>query len=169
MSKLYILEGADGTGKTTLANEILKQTKGHMLHATFEKDWDIRQYHSEMFYSALTLMKYQDVILDRWAVSEEVYAEAYRGGRQYYADNFMINIISDSRMSNPEDIRFIYCSNKDTIINHEANKELRVEMFNDISPVVKEYERYIGRTIIDWINYDFTKDNMKEFVEELRK
>ena len=42
-------------------------------------------------------------------------------------------------------------------------------MFNDISPAVKEYENYMSRTKLDWIKYDFTKVNMKKFVEELIK
>ncbi len=168
-NKLYILEGADGTGKTTLSQEILAQTKGHLLHATFEKDWDIKDYHKKLFHAALSLMEYQDVVLDRWAVSEEVYSEAYRGGKKYDADNFMIDMISNSKMGNPEDIRFIYCSNDSIVENHENNKKLRDEMFDDMEPVVREYERYMGRTAIDWIRYDFTKVDMKQFVSELVK
>lgn len=166
-NRLYIIEGADGTGKSTLSKELLEETKGHLLHGTYDKDWDIKRYHDAMFASAMTLLQYQDVTLDRWAASEEVYSEAFRGGRLYSADAYMIDIISNSRMSNPQDIKYIYCSNDNTIENHELNMQTREEMFSDMSPVVREYEKYISNSPLDWITYDFDKVNMKEFVKEI--
>lgn len=172
-TKLFIIEGADGTGKTTLANKILEETKGHMLHATYKPEWQaenywgIHEYHTHLFNAALNLMNYQDVILDRWAPSEEVYANAYRGQAKYSADNFMIDLISKSRMSNPENIRFIYCDNENVEANHEVNKQSREEMFDDISPVVKEYRKYIENSQVDWLRYDFNKNNIDDFVKEI--
>jgi len=167
MNKLYIIEGADGTGKSTLGKAIAEQTKGHILHASFDKEWNIKEYHDSLFKATLTLLEYQDVIMDRWATSEEVYAEAYRGGKKYASDDYIIDTITNSRMSNPEDIRFIYCSNENTVKNHEANQLIREEMFEDISPVIEAYEKYMGTTALDWINYDFNKMNMDDFVKEI--
>ena len=45
---IIVLEGADGTGKTTLANELKKVFSGSMyIHATWSKELDTRmlEYH----------------------------------------------------------------------------------------------------------------------------
>jgi hypothetical protein len=41
----------------------------------------------------------------------------------------------------------------------------REEMFDDMSPVVREYEKYMGRTALNWHRYDFTKVDMDMFVK----
>ena len=166
MNRLYILEGADGTGKSTLAIELLEQTKGHLIHGTWKKDWDIRSYHSSMYENAIDLLKFQDVILDRWAVSEEVYSDAFRGGSRYSSDEYMMNCFNNISFEN---IRFIYCENDNAVENHKNNLKIRKELFNDMSPVVIAYEKYLSKTKFNWIHYDWTKCDMKEFVKELIK
>lgn len=162
--KLYIVEGADGTGKSTLCNALMEKTKGNLLHATYDKDWSIPEYHTDMAAVAIRLMKYQDVIMDRWAVSEEVYANAFRGGAEYSADDFMKRVLGSYGITNTV---FVYCTTDNIVENHEANKKIRAEMFDDMSPVVKSYEDYMASTKIDWLRYDFNKVNMNEFVEEI--
>jgi thymidylate kinase len=165
VSRLYIIEGADGTGKTTLSNALLAETKGHLLHATFDKEWSIPEYHRALYESALTLLEYQDVILDRWSVSEEVYANAFRGGAQYSADEWMEHAMGKDVLNDPSQTVFIYCSNDSAIENHKENMKTREEMFDDMSPVVREYEKYMGRTALNWHRYDFTKVDMDMFVK----
>lgn len=163
MNKLYILEGADGTGKSTLAREIQEETKGHLIHGTWNKDWDIPQYHTEMYKAALVLLEFQPVVMDRWAVSEEVYANAYRGGAKYSADEWMKNIMGDDF----KEAVFIYCENENAIENHKENIKIRHELFDDVAPIVREYESYLGRSAINWIHYDFNKINTHDFVKEI--
>lgn len=169
MTKLYILEGADGTGKTTLSQEILAQTKGHLLHCTWKKEWDIKEYFHQIHEAALVLLQYQDVVLDRWAVSDYVYANAYRGGATFEPDDFMLNTMGIATAVDKTMTRFIYCSNDKAVENHKENMKIREEMFDDMSPVVREYEKYMSETKLDWTRYDFTKVDMKEFVGELIK
>lgn len=162
MNRLYIIEGADGTGKSTLCNALMEATKGHLLHSTYQKDWFIMQYHNRIISAAVQLLEYQPVILDRWAVSEEVYANAFRGGADYKADDYMREALGYL-----DDVKFIYCSNENAIENHKQNSKLRNEMFSDMSNVVNEYERYMQNTEINWINYNFNRMNMIDFVESL--
>lgn len=168
MNRLYVIEGADGTGKSTLSKELLEETKGHLLHGTYDKEWDIPSYHRSMFNAALQLLQYQDVILDRWAVSEEVYSNAFRNGAKYSADQWMLEQLESEGMK-PEDVTFIYCENDNAVENHQANKEIRTEMFEDMSPVVREYTAYMGRTALNWVRYDFTKVDMHQFVKDIAK
>ena len=166
--RLYIIDSPDGTGKTTLSQEILSQCKGHLLHCTWKKDFNIKEYFKEVFISLSILLQYQDVTLDRFAVSDEVYANAYRGGATFNADEFMTDCF-DSLSIPIDNIRFIYCENDKAIENHKENVKIRDEMFDDISPVIKEYEKYLSKTKFNWIHYNWTKCNMKQFVEELIK
>lgn len=167
MNKLIILEGADGTGKSTLANEFLEQTKGHLIHGTWKPGWDIPEYHEDMYDAALGLLAYQAVIMDRWAVSEEVYANAYRGGAKYSSDDWMADTMGAA--INSQDVVFIYCENENAVENHKENMKVREELFDDVEPIVREYEAYMARTAINWHRYDFNKVDMKEFVKEILK
>lgn len=164
-NRLFILEGADGTGKSTLAAALLEATKGHLLHGSWDKDWNISEYHTMMISSAKRLLEYQDVIIDRWAVSENVYANAFRGGSKYFdADDFMEFTLKALDVKN---VTFIYCESENVIENHKNNSKIRKEMFEDMEPVVSEYQKYLETTRYKWNHYDFTKVDMNEFVKEI--
>ena len=165
MSKIFILEGADGTGKSTLANEIALQTKGHILHCSYDKSWDIEKYHEHIMQAAQSLAQYQDVVIDRWAPSEWVYGNVFRGGESY--DVFKLI----EELKHIDNIVWIMCRNDNAVLNHLVNAELRPEMFNDMTDVVANFSLFQNDTkdMIDWVEYDFDKVNMKEFVEELIK
>jgi thymidylate kinase len=160
VNKIFIIEGADGTGKTTLANEIYKVTKGHILHSTYNKEFNIEKYHEQIIDSAISLAKYQPVIIDRWAVSELVYGNVFRDGPSYDI-NKLIQAASHLQ------IVWIYCENEDSIENHKRNQKTREEMFNDMTGVVHEYDRYISTSDLGWIRYNFNWVDTKEFVKEI--
>lgn len=75
---IIILEGADGTGKTTLARELCAAHGGLYIHNRYHKviwpffaatlRWAVREGANRL------------VVVDRHWVSENVYARAYRGG-----------------------------------------------------------------------------------------
>lgn len=165
MGKIYILEGPDGTGKSTLANAIAEQTKGHVLHCSYDKNWNIQRYHAEIMNAAVSLSQYQDVVIDRWAPSEWVYGNVFREEASYDVFRFIesYNIIPN--------LTWIMCRNDNAAINHLKNSEIRDEMFNDMTDVVANFTLFKHDTsdIIDWIEYDFDKVNMNEFVKELTK
>lgn len=167
LRKLYIVEGADGTGKSTLCNLLREKTKGHLLHASYDSKWDIREYHKRMLDAAAIMFKYQSVIFDRWSVSEEVYSNAFRGGNDYYADDFMLSYLIDYSIIGFSDVVFIYCENENTIENHKENMKSRKEMYDDMSRVVTEYNKYLENTNIKWHRYDFNKVDMNKFVQEI--
>lgn len=162
--RIYVIEGADGTGKSTLCRAIADQTKAHILHGSYSNEWTISIYHKAMLHAANLLLPYQPVIFDRWAVSEEVYANAFRGGSKYSADEFM-----DENLRFFQDIKFIYCENENAIKNHIENSSTRDEMFNDITDVLAYYDQYLEESPINWIRYDFDKIDINEFVKEIIK
>lgn len=161
---IYILEGPDGVGKTTLANEILKRTKGHLLHATFDDNWNIKEYHRELIRIAKQLSKYQDVVLDRWAISELVYGNVFRSGPSYNVNDFIFEEIY------PGEVVWIYCRNDNAVENHLKNQRTRKEMFESMEQVVEEYDKVIKEThYLNWRVYDYDKIDRRDFVKGLLK
>jgi thymidylate kinase len=163
---IYILEGPDGVGKTTLAQEIYAQTKGHILHCTWKKEWTMKQYFVDIMKSAKELNKYQDVIIDRWAPSESVYGRVYREGPQFDVFDFLWE--NDALISG---CKWIICENENVVENHKKNMTERKEMFDDaekMGKIAEEFADFVDDTKqLNWIHYDFNKVDMKEFVKEL--
>lgn len=160
---LIVLEGADGTGKSTLANEIVKQTDGIALHCTYNSKWNMYQYHEEMYNHALALEKIcGTVVMDRFNLSELVYGTIYRVGPSYDVLSAMKGMKAT----------WVFCTNENVGVNHERNKKNRYEMFTDKMEEVnalfsKIVLNQIRDEIIDWKIYDYHKNDTYEFVKEL--
>ncbi len=96
---IIILDGPDGTGKTTLATELANQftPRGKVLHLT--KRWldKMPLYHFAAWRCALRWSQHQAVIIDRWHLSERVYAAAYRGGTRWPHLSSMLDSLAKSR------------------------------------------------------------------------
>lgn len=157
---IYVLEGPDGTGKTTLANEIARQVNGFVVHATYNKYWDMKAYHTKLMQNARELDESGiSVILDRWAPSERVYGNVFREGESFSTKR-LIDKYNDG-------IVWIYCWNENAAENHLKNKERREEMFGDMSKVAKEFDKYVRENDFGWIHYNFNHDNVRQFVKGL--
>ena len=75
---IIILEGPDGTGKTTLAKAI----GGHYIHSTYNNlvTGNMVGYMVGTMYAARQLAETDIVVLDRWRMSEIVYGNVFRDG-----------------------------------------------------------------------------------------
>lgn len=158
---IYILEGPDGVGKSTLAQEIYKETKGHILHCTWKSTFNMLDYFVAVMKAASELSEYQDVIIDRWAPSEQVYGDVFRGGPSFNVG--LLLAIHSKR----DDIKWIYCRNDNAVENHMKNREEREEMFEDMTEIVKRFDEFVKESKLPWIEYDYDKVDMHKFVEEL--
>jgi thymidylate kinase len=163
--RLYILEGPDGTGKTTLAKSIADATGGHILHGTYNESWDVKKYHETMLEAATSLLPYQDVVMDRWALSELVYGTVFRGEPAYQVMDTM-----KSHEDKLREARWIYCRHDDVVKNHERNKEIRFEMFDNMEKVQAMYDGFVRvDKEREWLVYDFGRVALNDFVIEITK
>lgn len=75
---IFILEGPDACGKTTLANRFVEQLGARRIHLTLRKEMFL--YQLGALRTAVRESWKRPVVIDRHWVSENVYAGVYRGG-----------------------------------------------------------------------------------------
>lgn len=157
---IYVIEGPDGTGKTTLAKALSDKIKAVTIHTSFDPNWKIWTCHCKVINSAVSLSRsHIPVILDRWAVSEEIYGTVFRGGPGYDTQELIDQY--------EEHITWIYCRNDNAVENHLANSKKRAEMFDDMKRVVEKFDEYVETSPLDWHVFDFDKISIEEFLEEI--
>lgn len=161
---IFILEGPDGVGKTTLAREIDRQRSVSIIHATYKPGWDIKQHHKDLFTAAQLVHRWTDVVIDRWAPSDLVYGTVFRGEPYYDVEKFL-----EKNKEILKDVTWIYCRNDNAAENHLKLKETRTEMYDDISKVAEAYDKYVLTSPLPWLVYDYDKFEIKEFVKGLPK
>jgi thymidylate kinase len=90
MNKLFIIEGPDECGKTTLALSMAERLRGIYFHCTATPDLftGLRDYHHNILDNVEQNLKLSHpVILDRHWCSEVVYGKLFRPEREYlYSD-----------------------------------------------------------------------------------
>lgn len=80
MKGLIVIDGCDGTGKTTLAEAICKSQDAVYIHNTYRWPTKMPLYHTAALHRALKLARTRLVVIDRLWMSEAIYAEVYRDG-----------------------------------------------------------------------------------------
>lgn len=81
MKGIIVLEGADGTGKTTLARELVKRHDAFYIHnGLWPNMW---QRHLAAVDLAIKKSQTQLVIIDRLFLSEQIYGQVFRDGPSY--------------------------------------------------------------------------------------
>jgi hypothetical protein len=80
MKGIIVIDGCDGTGKTTLAEAICARFDGVYMHNTYRWPTKMPLYHTAALHRAIKLSRTQLVVIDRLWMSEAIYADVYRGG-----------------------------------------------------------------------------------------
>lgn len=78
---IVLLEGADSSGKTTLAKFLVERHGARYLHSTVRRE--IWRWHVGALRRAIALSRTNLVVLDRLWLSELVYGKVFRGGPAY--------------------------------------------------------------------------------------
>lgn len=146
---IIILEGPDCSGKTTLANEIMKKYKNcvYIHNATSP---NITELHNNALVNAINLSDEFTVIIDRLHLSEEIYGSIFRNKVAYDTKSF------DEKVSSIKNVYKILClTDKETTLKLHAERK-GIEMFDDISKVWDAYSK-----VQNWKRYDWQKDKFK--------
>jgi hypothetical protein len=78
---IIVLEGADATGKTTLARHLVERYGARYLHSTARRG--VWRWHVGALRLAIRAAESQLVVLDRHWLSEQVYGQVFRGAPAY--------------------------------------------------------------------------------------
>lgn len=171
MKGIILIEGPDGSGKTTLAKRLARDYNGIILHQTYRFKNKIPIYHGAILRKALKLSKERLVILDRLHISEYVYGKVFRNENRWPWMTDLFNILCKEL-----NIPIIMClpfSIQQGLEWFEKAKNERPEMFENIKEVIQEYIDYYDNnskliTIYNKENndlYDFYYSSTKAILE----
>lgn len=126
---IIVLEGPDGVGKTALAMALQEYLGARYIHLTYRWKDKMDLYHYSAIRNCAHLAQHQPVILDRWWVSEIMYAEAYRGMSKFMKRHFLLELIASKIGA-----VYVVCLPEDReryIKHYNVLKGNRVEMYNE--------------------------------------
>lgn len=168
---IIILEGADGTGKTTLAKALVEKYGGIYIHNRYHKE--IWPFFMASMRWAIRESQRRLVVIDRHWISECIYARVYRGGSKHSWD-----VRAFYRVLRRYGALYVICAPPvDAVVeNHRKLKGNRKEMYDDVTEVAHRYyklwfggmtppenEDYAEQLSVagvvgqDWCHYDYTE------------
>lgn len=131
MKGIVIVEGCDGTGKTTIAKFLCKKFGGHYIHNTYRWPTKMPVYHTAALHRAIKLAEEKLVVIDRLWMSEAIYAAVYRNGSPW---PHMGRIIDRIVMKHAG--LYVLCRlPRDHAKKFEELKKQRTEMYDDVTEV----------------------------------
>ena len=155
MHPIYVLEGPDGAGKTTLAEQFVKQHGAHYIHMTYRWKKQMFTYHWGCLEHALVLARTQPVVIDRWWPSINIYDDEFRGRRDFpMAGRFL------DRAGLANGIVYIMCLPSNSDIHERRFHEKAAagqEMYDSVSGVTARYQEWYKAVQYraDWLRYDW--------------
>lgn len=142
---IIVIEGADGTGKSTLGEEMYDAIGAETwLHAGCKYVNRMHMYHTAMLRHAVDRVERtgKPVIMDRWWPSELVYAAAFRGGTKWP----LMGRMMDRVLLRYGGMYIVCLANPDHEKLYEKLRAERFELFKDIRKAVQGYEQlYWGK------------------------
>lgn len=135
---IFVLEGPDGAGKTSLAKSLQEYLGARYIHLTYRFKDRMHLYHGAAIRLAARFAENQPVIIDRWWPSEIVYADAYRGGSDFAKYYLLLEHIA-----NHLGVVYVMCLPQDRdnyLVHYDELKGKREEMYD--SGMSKVYDGY---------------------------
>lgn len=137
--RIVVLEGADGTGKTSIAKYLEENYNAYVIHRTWSPDLEkvMDDYLLDSVNDAISVLQAHNrmVVIDRSFLSEWIYSKVFRNGTQWKGlHRAMCNGL------NGLDAVFVLCSTSDKEMYREhfsALKDNREEMYDSVDKMQK--------------------------------
>ena len=161
---LVIVEGPDGTGKTTLVKELCE-------HYNYLKVNDITKDTPSQFRMWNILMEecvksYKKYVIDRCFLSDWAY-------RLVKNDSFRsLDLYEISSLLNRPDVIYVFCNNDNAYTFAKNRGEYYIKSKEEHDKITNSYN-FIKDTMLKFTNvkvidYDFTKNNMQDLIDLLK-
>jgi thymidylate kinase len=137
MKGIIVIDGCDGTGKTTLAEAICKRHDGVYIHNTYRWPSKMPLYHTAALHRALKIARTRLVVIDRLWMSEAIYAEVYRNGSPWPHMGRMIDRI----IRKVGGLYILTQSPEGHREKFEKLKSEREEMYDNVDRVRERYDQ----------------------------
>lgn len=171
---IFVLEGPDGSGKSTFAELFLKTLgpKARYLHLTNRFKDKMFTYHTAGIERCLRLAEEGPVVLDRWWPSELVYSDTFRGGSKWPMGGRLLDRVGMKYSVNyifflPD--KATYLKNFETLNERRPKKGIGRDMHATMEECYDRYrvmhDNMQHRT--DIFHFDYTTDNAEYFSEQL--
>jgi thymidylate kinase len=154
---IIVIEGPDGSGKTTLANQLCKELGAKYVHLTYRWGSKMFDYHTAALFYVLRQAEHQPVVLDRWWPSEIIYADVFRGGSKW---PLAYRLFEKAALL--YGFTFINCLPQDKVeyLKHfDELQKKRLEMFNNMEKIYDKYYDLFNGPIFkgrqNVLSYDF--------------
>lgn len=165
---IIILDGPDGSGKTTLADYYIKQYGARYIHLTYRWVNNMFEYNTAAVdYAARLAAQGELVIIDRLWMSEIVYDLAFRSKHKNPGLGRMID-----RMVLKYSGIYVIClpvNTREYLSHFDRLKDSRLELFPTIEKAYNEYTKIWDNCVKEkWphaFRYDFMDGNMEQDAE----
>ena len=137
MKGIIVIDGCDGTGKTTLAQAICDRFNGVYIHNTYRWPSKMPLYHTAALHRAMKLARTQLVVIDRLWMSEAIYAEVYRNGTPWPHMGRLI----DRMIRKVGGVYILTQSPRDHQQKFEQLKSEREEMYDNVDRVRERFDQ----------------------------
>lgn len=142
---IYILEGPDGVGKTTLAKKLTEKHNGLYIHCSYVTN--VYQLHRSVLKQCFSKEnKDKDIFIDRLYISEWVYGSIFRGGESYDTEKLRREFIHRIIRVNVPFHNYM---------KHHHNNSEREMFKTNIPEIYNKYEEYFKYHRPDYY-YDYT-------------
>jgi hypothetical protein len=136
---IIVLDGPDGSGKTTLGKLIAERHRGKYLHLTYRWKNNMAEYHLAALNYAAKHAVNCPVVIDRWWPSEVVYASVFRDGSTLTFNGRYLD-----RLGQKYGVSYVMCipDNRAAYLeNFERLKAEREEMYDTMAGVYDGYAK----------------------------
>jgi thymidylate kinase len=163
VSGLILIEGPDGTGKSTLAAQFKQDLGAIVLHQRYRWKNRMFHYHTAVLRRALKLVDQGHlVVLDRLWPSELIYGQVYRGGSPIPLEGRFMDRVLLKHAS-----LYIFCGGDPKVIaeRHAKLKQQRDELYEShIEQLALAYDRFVKdfASVGDFWRFDVMKYSIED-------